>query len=946
MATHGWMLCALSAILFFSGAILAAVEEVQDFDFDDDAEVKVVKRSVDTPGLRRVVLTDEDIMLADEMGSGPDEGSGEIPTEPTSRYYRVSVNIPGLTYLPGFQNLTDPQFRLYADRITFAIQEAFGRQLEGQFDANVYALERSSAGFGTKASLDMFVMGQLTESDVKNTWGRFTSGALPAGEFRFDSRDFSFKLLEGRPVCPDFVGREPTSLATKGDNWANLLVNNVFPCAGQVIGWEYYRTQAEGTVYVGVWSLRPNSDFVLVDKTELPPAPVGIVRVDLEKPIPVGISEFIGIFYSKDAPSNVVAKSLSGDGIVSAEQLYQNYRIQIFNEDIQQGQAYSVDDYQLQSENATFGLRAVMEYPEDGSVVTGIICGAEEFDCGSGVCVPDAYRCDGQSDCRNSADEINCEICQGNAHNCGDGTCLARDFLCDGNSDCENNSDEANCPPVGRCQSDEFQCVVTKACVSVDQRCDGISDCGDGTDESDCPPVDACTVDEFQCLNGDCISRDLVCDSRPDCGESEDELGCTECDPETEFRCTDSKRCIPKTDMCNSIPDCADFSDELDDSCRTDISTGPPPCNEGDFRCPSGVCIEPRQVCDGTEDCFGGADEQNCAETEACRVDQYRCEDGQCINGTLTCDGFADCNDFSDEISCQLEIDGPPGEVDVGRRHLITCNATGGGGIPPNIYWFLDPAQGGRRVNLTDLFLSQPNPREGPFFIRELRRRTHFFTELYVMSVRPQDAGVYTCYVSERLASRYELRVAIQACETGEFQCADLERCIDDSWRCDGTQDCRDGSDEANCDTCRRDEFTCRNKRCIPSGEKCDRKADCSDGSDEEGCPCAEDEFTCADGSCIRGEYRCDRRPDCPDQSDERDCSRCRSTEFECASGECVDARYRCNRNRDCVDSSDEFNCNCTSQEFRCVTNGQCIAQSDVCNSVPDCVDRSDESDC
>ncbi|KAK3801368.1 hypothetical protein RRG08_059070 [Elysia crispata] len=349
-----------------------------------------------------------------------------------------------------------------------------------------------------------------------------------------------------------------------------------------------------------------------------------------------------------------------------------------------------------------------------------------------------------------------------------------------------------------------------------------------------------------------------------------------ECDPATEFTCRDNGQCIPIDSKCNSIPDCNDFSDEDPDECRAVISTGPPPCPEESFRCGSGVCIDSRYVCDNKNDCLDASDEQNC-EDIGCRDDQFRCDDGTCIDGTLQCDGFADCEDYSDETSCQLIINGPPGDVNVGRRHLITCNATGGAGIPANIYWFLDPAQGGRRINITALFQAQDNPRASPFFIRELRRSTYFFTELYVMSVRPEDAGMYTCLVSDRLSSSYELKVAIEACGPGEFQCADSERCIDERRRCDGRPDCLDRSDEAGCQSCRPGSFRCGNGVCIDERRRCDRRADCSDRTDEEDCPepCRADQFTCDNRRCVSQDQRCDRSVDCADGSDEAGCRKC-----------------------------------------------------------------------
>jgi len=50
--------------------------------------------------------------------------------------------------------------------------------------------------------------------------------------------------------------------------------------------------------------------------------------------------------------------------------------------------------------------------------------------------------------------------------------------------------------------------------------------------------------------------------------------------------------------------------------------------------------------------------------------------------------------------------------------------------------------------------------------------------------------------------------------------------------RCDGLQDCSDGSDEIDCAT-----FSCQNGDKILVRYRCNGNQDCSDGSDEAGCP-------------------------------------------------------------------------------------------------------------
>lgn len=270
------------------------------------------------------------------------------------------------------------------------------------------------------------------------------------------------------------------------------------------------------------------------------------------------------------------------------------------------------------------------------------------------------------------------ETCDVTEFACQNGNCILSDSYCDGNDDCHDGSDEVNCT---KCDlSKEIFCATWKTCLPKTKQCDRKIDCPDGTDERGCG-TQICEANQFTCTNFECIPKVFHCDGNIDCLDESDEKHCDpeklanasskatatitttlQCDHPSRL-CDNETKCIAVDRLCDDRADCLDGSDE-GLRCAELLCDHSFVCSHNCHNAPEGL------VCSCPPHLHIQGDRTHCLETHPCeawgicsqkclaRGSRYKCS---CLSGYLLAE---------DAFTCKSTDPGVPHVIFSNRHEL------------------------------------------------------------------------------------------------------------------------------------------------------------------------------------------------------------------------------------------------------------------------------------
>ncbi|XP_048256632.1 low-density lipoprotein receptor-related protein 4-like isoform X3 [Haliotis rufescens] len=555
-------------------------------------------------------------------------------------------------------------------------------------------------------------------------------------------------------------------------------------------------------------------------------------------------------------------------------------------------------------------------------------CKQDMFQCSDTQCLPSRWRCDGEIDCRDGTDELDCGQgqsttsqppttqapgCKKNSFRCYSGACIPERWRCDMDVDCVDGSDEQDCTPDPRCDERSFRCG-NSACIPDKWRCDGEPDCSDHSDELHCEASATATTPPLttpSSATGDALTRTVTSPATTGTtttqvnivGNASDMSGQVQINP-LQF---DSTSYSP-----NSSPTNSTRIQDLPANISRDNSSLP--INNTSIQdLPANISRDNSSL------------PINNTSIQDLPANISRNNSSLPINSTSIQDLPANISrDNSSFPINNTSIHDPPANISRENSSLPINNTSiqdlpanisrDNSSLPINNTRFQDlPAN----ISRDNSSLPINNTNIGSEHMNVSSR----FSDETRTSPSQGDLTATTTAPTMTTSSVHD------ACPGGQFSCM-RGICISRAWTCDGERDCPDGSDESR-DTC-------------PSGAS----------------PCGQGEVSCTDGTCYNKEWQCDGEFDCVDRSDEHPAlchptsalryrNICTGDEFQCDEGKCIARDRVCDGQKSCVDGSDEDPSTCPPPQCQtgdvACSDGSCYSASLTCDGHYDCEDGSDE---